>query len=199
MKALKTMQTGLTALKVLVLMVVAVVVSGCIGTRYAHIDFQHKDIVHKDAPYTFVVEETVIKDFTRGGLGNWALLSRDYTAEVSNCIAHAIRDKFPDVNVIVSKDIGKTKKENLPGNLPVQALQTGVAYIHNIADFSIKPGFAHNFVTRFTADIETDKGSFSINAVGKSGGFPLGGSTKESTEKACKDFAEKLNDSLKNR
>jgi hypothetical protein len=196
MKAFQAMQTGLTGLKVLVLMVAAVVVSGCFGTTHPHIAFHHKDIIHKDVPYTFVVEETVIKDINRGGFGNRVLLSRDFTAEVSNCIAYAIRGKFPDANVIVSKDIGKTKKENLPGNLPVQALQTGVVYIHNITDFSIRTGVTHTFVTRFTADIKTDKGSFSIKAIGESGFF-MGGSTKESTGKACKDFAEKLNDSLK--
>jgi hypothetical protein len=191
MKAFQAMQAGLTGLKVLVLVVVAVVVSGCAMKQYAHIDFQHKDIIHKDAPYTFVVEETVIKDFSRTMAGIRGLSGRDYTAEVSNCIAQAIRNKFPDANVIVSKDIEKAKAENLPGN---------VVYIHNITDFSIKGGFAHTFVTRFTADIKADKGTFSINAVGKSGAFPtLGGSTKESTAKACKDFAEKLNDSLKNR
>jgi hypothetical protein len=189
MKAFQAMQTGLTGLKVLVLVVAAVVVSGCFGTTHPHIAFQHKDIIHKDAPYTFVVEETVIKDFNRGFYGNRVLNSRDFTAEVSNCIAYAIRNKFPHANVIVSNDIEKAKAENLPGN---------VVYIHNIADFSIKNGFAHTFVTRFTADIKTDKGSFSINATGASGAFPLGGgNTKESTEKACKDFAEKLNDSLK--
>jgi hypothetical protein len=177
-------------LKVLVLMVVAVVVSGC-GAKYAHIDFQHKDIVHKDAPYTFVVEETVIKDFSRTGIGIRGIGSIDFTAEVSNCIAYAIRNKFPDANVIVSNDIEKAKAENLPGN---------VVYIRNIADFSIKTGFKYNYVTQFTADIKTNNGSFSLEATGGSGVLiPFAGSRKESTAIACNDFAEKLNDSLKNR
>jgi hypothetical protein len=188
MKAFQIMQTGLTGLKALVLMVVAVVVSGC-GAKYAHIDFQHKDIVHKDAPYTFVVEETVIKDFDRTAIGSRGPFSRDFTAEVGNCIAYAIMNKFPDANIIVSKNIGETKKDPLPGN---------VVYIHNITDFSIKTGFVYALVARFTADIKTDNGSFSIKAEGGSGGFPaLWGSTKESTEKACKDFAEKLSDYIK--
>jgi hypothetical protein len=186
MKTFQAMQAGLTGLKVLILLVVAVVVSGCIGTRYAHIDFQHKDIVHKDATYTFVVEKTVIKDFSRAMAGNRGMFGRDFTAEVSNCIAYAIRNKFPHANVIVSKDIGETKKENLPGN---------VVYIHNIADFSIKAGIAYINITRFTADIKTDKGSFSINAEGADG-FIVG-NIKESTGNACKDFAEKLSNYIK--
>jgi hypothetical protein len=98
-------------------------------------------------------------------------------------ILQAIKDKFPGANVIVSKDIGNTNKEN-------------VVYIHNITDFSIKAGFAYQNITRFAADIKTNKDSFSIKATG-SDGFFMGGSMKESTERACKDFAEKLSDSIK--
>jgi hypothetical protein len=181
-------------LKGLVL-VVGVVVSGC-AVRYDHITFEHKDIVHKDTPYAFVIEETTIKDITRGGFGNKPLIGIDYTAEVSNCIAHAIRDKFPDANIIVSKDIWKTNKENLPVR-NTQALQTGVIYIHNITDFSIRTGVVHNFVARFTADIKTNKRDFSIKAEGGIGVLPFTGSPKGATEKACKDFAEKLSNYIK--
>jgi hypothetical protein len=75
-------------------------------------------------------------------------------------------------------------------------ITAGFGYIQNIADFSIKQGLVHTFVTRFTADIKTNKGSFSIKAEGADG-FPIGGSMKLATERACKDFAEKLSDSLK--
>lgn len=156
-------------------------VTGCTVGHY-NLTFQYEDTVSKKATHEFVIEKTTINDTLRGILGNKALIGSDYSVEIDKCIAQAIKTEYPEANVTINDKFNDLVRDSI-GN---------VIYIYNIRDFSIKGGFATNFVTRFTGDIQVNGKSISIKTEGGSGFLPFTGSMQSATEKACKNFAKQI-------
>jgi hypothetical protein len=181
MKAFQAMQAGLTGLKVLILMVVAVVVSGCGTINLVKNDFVIKNAA--DPEVIFVIEDRHFSDWVAVG----ASIEISSLKEISKAINTTFHDKafaiYPS-DKVGSIDIGKGKVVKIT---PVE--------------FNLYKPVGFFYIGKFIADVSINNKTKRIEGEGKESAF-FALNTRASitalSDNTFLDFAKRLRKELKN-